>query len=235
MSPTNFTANVITSTVIVWPKFYSRVLSKHRQNFRCNTLFNGKCYEASALSSQTIQKFISGIEIRLASKFLQITEIYNSYLTKVPCGKQHCNIRQPWLTRIYRRLSKCGVWENPAAKTTRPSIYSMHVPVFTYIFVHFWLSKAFTIGACVLHCLSLHHGCWTFKGSANRKFCSLPHTSCISILSILCCTRKRDVCVTLLLMVSHLGIFFYIILHLETVSSKAKVKVTFNSTIWGRT
>lgn len=81
MSPTNFTANLITSTVIVWPKFYSRVHSKHRQNFRCNTLFNGKCYEASALSSQTIQKFISGLETRLASKFLQINNRNNSYLT----------------------------------------------------------------------------------------------------------------------------------------------------------
>ena len=88
-SPTNFTANLITSTVIVWPKFYSRVHSKHRQNFRCNILFNGKCYEASALSSQTIQKFISGIETRLASKFLQINNRNNSYLTEVPCGKQH--------------------------------------------------------------------------------------------------------------------------------------------------
>ena len=145
MSPTNFTANLITSTVIVWPKFYSRVHSKHRQNFRCNILFNGKCYEASALSSQTIQKFISGIETRLASKFLQINNRNDSYLTEVPCGKQHCNIRQPWLTRIYRRLSKCGVWENPAGKTTRPSII-------------LWSSIAFTIGACFLHCLSLHHG-----------------------------------------------------------------------------
>lgn len=101
MSPTNFTANLITSTVIVWPKFYSRVHSKHRQNFRCDILFNGKCYEASALSSQTIQKFISGIETRLASKFLQINNRNNSNLTEVPCGKQHCNIRQPWLTRVY--------------------------------------------------------------------------------------------------------------------------------------